>query len=109
MLPGQPQLEGSGPGRGNTDTTGRGLRGRCPRETAGATSRRGIQKCRGKRKNPGKISSRVPLGFGLPVPGLFSLRQNPERAGAPQALLAVSPLVCIHARTHTHIDTHTYR
>lgn len=51
--------------------------------------------------------SRVPLVFVLTAPGLLSLRQNPERAGAPQALLAVSLPVRIHARTPVSVPTET--
>lgn len=101
MLPGQPQLEGSGPGRGNTDTTGRGLRGRCPRETAGATSRRGIQKCRGKRKILGKSHPESPWVSVCLSPACFLSDKTQRELVLPRLYLRfLRSYVSTHAHTH---------
>lgn len=109
MLLGQPGLERSGPGRGSAGQrvrTGRGLRGRRPRETATATTGRVIQKFRGKRKILGNpIPS--PLGFCSDCPWpIFSMTNPRERRCSPDSTCGFS--ACIYPRAHACIYTRRY-
>lgn len=108
MLPGQPRLERSGPGRGSAGhrvPTGRGLRGRRPRETATATRGRAIQKFRGKPKMLGNpIPS--PLGFCSDCPRPIFSMAKPREPVVPRFYVR---LLCLYVPTHTHTYIYTGR